>query len=75
MTEDRKEWTLNEWNRVYGRKDLPAMNHEEIQTGIDWLRDHSYPEPKDCPKDKCPKWRPACRVGVCRIAVGMCGDF
>lgn len=73
---ETKPWKLSDWNCVYSASSkLPPMTDEEIAAAVKFLRDHSYPRPGDCPEDKCPKFRPACKVGICRIAVGMCGDF
>lgn len=71
------KWRLDEWNAVYSPdagEDVP-MTTEEIREAIKFLRNHNYPKPEDCPEEKCPKFRPACKLGVCNIAVGMCGDF
>ena len=71
-------WKLAEWNEDYCkavRNELPAMTAEEINAAIKYLQDNNYPKPTDCPEHECPVYRPACRLGVCRIAVGMCGDF
>lgn len=71
-----KSWKLSEWNNIYSRSsNLPPMTDKEIAVGVKFLREHNYPKPEDCPEGKCPKFRPACRLGICRIAVGMCGDF
>lgn len=70
-------WRLDEWNAVYSPdtvEDIP-MSKEEIWKATQFLRTNNYPKPEDCPLEKCPKCRPACKVGVCNIAVGMCGDF
>lgn len=75
IMEDRKDWKMSEWNQVYSTVPLPPMTNEEIQEGIAFLRSHNYPKPTDCPKQECPKYRPACQLGICRIAVGMCRDF
>ncbi len=73
---EKKSWMLEKWNAVYGANtNLPVMTHEEIQAGITYLRSNNYPKPADCPELDCPKHRPACQLNICRIAVGMCGDF
>jgi hypothetical protein len=51
------------------------MTPKEISQAIKFLRDLYYPKPEDCPEQLCPKFRPACSLGVCQIAVGMCGDL
>ena len=71
---DRTSWSLSDWNAVYTANPQP-MSREEIDSAIKYLRDSNYPKPEDCPEDKCPKYRPACQLGICNIAVGMCGDF
>jgi len=68
-------WKLKEWNARYGNVSLPIMSTEEIETAISYLRDNNYPKPDDCLEIECPVHRPACTLGVCHIAVGMCGDF
>ena len=70
-------WRLDKWNGLYARDDLRLilMGQEEIREAIKYLRDNNYPKPEDCLEADCPKYRPACKVGICRIAVGMCGDF
>jgi len=78
MTDERIEWRLCEWNALYSatsRPDLPPMTHEEIRKAKAWLRGRNYPVPADCPDEACPKRRPACKLGACHIAVGMCGDL
>ena len=74
---ERKTWRLDEWNAKFSPdtiEDIP-MSKEEILKASLWLRDNNYPIPEDCPWETCPDFRPACRLGICRIAVGMCGDF
>lgn len=78
MTDKRTEWKLNEWNDLYcaiNGVNLPPMTREEIREARAWLRAHCYPIPADCPGEVCPKHRPACMLGACHIAVGMCGDL
>lgn len=76
MFEDLKQWELNDWNAVYSfGEDLPPMSEQEICAAVRWLRKNNYPIPIDCPHKTCPKYRPACGLGICNIAVGMCGDF
>lgn len=73
----KKAWRLDEWNARFAKDDLKLimMGQEEIREALEYLRDNNYPIPEDCPWETCPDFRPACRIGVCRIAVGMCGDF
>lgn len=75
MTETKviKEWKIKEWT---GWSDnLVPMTKEEIQEAIKYLREKHYPKPVDCPGEKCPGFRPACHLGVCYVAVRLCGDF
>ncbi len=77
-TNERTNWNLCEWNDLYcmiNHTDLPPMSREEIKKAKIWLRERNYPSPADCPAEKCPKYRPACKIGICHIAVGMCGDL
>lgn len=70
------KWRLDAWNEQFSHgKKLPPMTDQEIQSAIAALRKNNYPQPEDCPEQDCPKFRPACGLGICRIAVGMCGDF
>ena len=68
-------WKLKEWNGLYGDDKMAPMTSKEIYMAIKHLRDSNYPKPVDCPETDCPDYRPACILGICRIAVGMCGDF
>lgn len=70
-------WRLDEWNAVYSSnfRNNCSLTAKEIQEAKQFLRSNDYPSPEDCPLENCPKFRPACKVGICRIAVGMCGDF
>ena len=70
-------WYLSEWNAhfVPGKAEIPPLSKAETSEAIQFLREHNYPKPEDCPEHNCPKYRPACALGICRIAVGMCGDF
>ena len=72
-----KVWRLDEWNGRYAKEELRTipMNEDEIKEAIKYLRDNNYPKPEDCLEQDCPVYRPACKLDVCRIAVGMCGDF
>ena len=77
MKTQTKPWKLAEWNGHFASdtvENLP-MSKEEIWKAIQFLRNNYYPKPEDCPWEKCPKFRPACKLGICQIAVGMCGDF
>ena len=68
-------WKLKEWNESYNDMSKPTMTQEEINAAIIYLRENNYPKPEDCPALDCPKVRPACSLGRCQIAAGMCGDF
>lgn len=71
------KWRLDEWNAQYAKDDLKPiiMSQEEIREAITFLRESNYPKPEDCPWENCPVLRPTCKLSICRIAVGMCGDF
>lgn len=71
------KWRLDEWNAHFAKnwkKDTP-MTKEEVQNAIRFLRENDYPKPEDCPWKNCPNLRPTCKLSICQIAVGMCGDF
>ena len=75
---ERVSWKLTEWNEHFAQESdqrLPPMTKEEINFAIEWLRSKNYPKPEDCPWENCPNLRPTCKLGICQIAVGMCGDF
>jgi len=67
-------WKLSEWNALFAPRPSVPMSFEDIEAGVKYLRDNNYPKPEDCPEVECPKYRPTCMLGICRIAVGMCGD-
>jgi hypothetical protein len=67
-------WRLDNWNAHFSTNPTP-MTPDEIEEAIAYLRDNNYPKPQDCPEGKCPDHRPACTLGICKIAVVMCGDF
>ena len=48
---------------------------KEQETLITQLRENNYPIPQDCQKEKCQSYRPACQLGICKLAVVLCGDF
>ena len=65
-------WKVSEWT---GRSKITKpMTAEEIDNAIKYLKDNNYPKPEDCPAD-CPGLRPACKLGICFVAVRLCGDF
>ena len=68
-------WKLREWNQYFSETELPPMSQEEISESVQLLKDNFYPKPEDCPGLDCPEVRPACHLGICQIAAGMCGDF
>jgi len=72
-----KPWRLDEWNAVFSPDTIEniPMSKEEIWKATQFLRTNYYPKPEDCPMDKCPNFRPSCKLNVCQIAVGMCGDY
>ncbi len=72
MTTQLTRWKLIEWLET--GEDRPPMSEKEIQTAIKFLRDNNYPKPADCPEAQCHEHRPACELGVCKIAVVLCGD-
>jgi len=51
------------------------MTEEEKIAGIKFLRDDDYPKPEDCPTTLCKEYRPACKLGICKIAIVMPGDW
>ncbi len=48
---------------------------DDIEQLVDYLRDNNYPRPDDCNFETCEELRPACKVGICKIATELCGDF
>jgi len=71
-------WRLDEWSEYFARrsgKSLPPMTEQEQKEAVAFLRGHHYPKPEDCPGADCPKFRPACGLGICQIASGLAGDF
>ena len=78
-----KSWKLSgwldkprNWNLTNFKDQNPQpMTEEEIEAGIKFLRDGNYPKPDDCPQSSCPEYRPACQLGICKIAVCLCGDW
>ena len=78
MTEKRESWKLSEWNEYFAQLagvEGPVMTQEEIFASVDWLRKNNYPKPTDCSDQSCSDYRPACKLGICYVAVQMCGDF
>ena len=67
-----KGWRVDEWT---GISEGEPMTEEEIEESIEYLRKNNYPKPEDCPKEQCPGYRPACKMGICYVAVRLCGDF
>ena len=74
---EKQGWKLSVWCNEFARLDnpLPPMTEEEKQAGIKHLRDNSYPKPDDCWEQDCPEYRPACMLGICKIAVCLAGDW
>lgn len=69
-------WKLHEWNNYYAEnQNLPVMTNAEIKKAKKYLRENNYPKPEDCPSAECLEYRPSCKLGICKIAVKMCGDF
>jgi hypothetical protein len=72
-------WRVTEWSEYFAKKAglrLPPMTANEIAVAITGLRSNDYPKPIDCPGEEgCPKFRPTCRVGICNVALGLCGDL
>lgn len=71
-------WKVTECSEYFARMlhvELPPMTKQEITDTITFLRGNGYPKPSDCPEAECPKYRPACTIGICNVAVGLCGDF
>lgn len=73
------KWKVTETSEYFAQKaglTLPPMTQSEIDETVEFLRTNGYPMPADCPgQGGCPKYRPACILGICRVAVGLCGDF
>ena len=69
-------WTLENWCQSFSKNHtLSPITKKEIVDNIKLLQQNNYPIPSDCPKTKCPKHRLACNLGICKIAVCLCGDF
>jgi hypothetical protein len=68
-------WKLSELGNVYYKTTVRRMTDKEIDAVIIYLRRNKYPRPEDCPMAECSEFRPTCSVGICKIAVEMCGDF
>ncbi len=58
-------WSISEFT-------APGFLEEET---IEKFRVNNYPIPQDCPGDRCRDLRPACKLGICKIAILICGDF
>jgi len=70
-----KTWELAEWVDSPDNSKLPPMTEEGKIAGIKFLRDDDYPKPEDCPATLCKEYRPACKLGICKIAIVMPGDW
>lgn len=68
-------WKLGTYCEEFSNTPLPPMTKEEIASAIKELRSGGYPKPEDCPEMHCSEHRPACHLGICKIAVCLCGDF
>ena len=69
-----KSWKISEWTGI-SPNPLP-MTKEEVASAIKYLRGNKYPKPEDCQNDhRCVGFRPACSLGICHVAVRLCGDF
>lgn len=68
-------WKLSEWNNPYTKRIFRPMTNDDIDAAILYLRQNKYPRPEDCPMADCPWFRPVCSLGICKVAVEMCGDF
>lgn len=71
--ENLKEWKIADWTDI-STNPIP-MTDDETKEAIKYLRDNHYPKPVDCTMEKCKGYRPACHLGVCYVAVRLCGDF
>ena len=67
------KWRIFEWTGVSLKK--TRMTEDEIRKATNFLRRKNYPKPVDCPKENCTGYRPSCSLGVCYVAVKLCGDF
>jgi hypothetical protein len=70
-----ESWKLSEWIEGFREAQLPSMTSKEIAEAIAYLRGHQYCAPTDCTKESCLEYRPACSLGICKIAICMCGDW
>jgi hypothetical protein len=71
-------WRLDVWCDDYAKrldKEITPMTRDEQNAAVTYLRTSKYEKPEDCPGKDCPMKRPACSLGICKIAVGLCGDF
>ena len=68
-----KGWKVYEWTGL--SKNVEPMSIEEIQEAVAYLRKNNYPKPLDCPGKDCPGLGPACGLGICYVAIRLCGDF
>lgn len=73
LNNEIKQWYLNEWTNI---SNIPVpMTDDEVTMAIDYLRKNGYPKPEDCLGNKCPGFRPACKLDVCYVAVRLCEDL
>lgn len=76
MIDNLTTWRLDLWNVFYSKDSvLNPMTKPEIEDAIIFLRVNNYPKPEDCPLELCVDYRLACKIGICSIALGMCGDL
>lgn len=68
-------WKVYEWTGLAESKNPIPMTKEETESAVKYLRENNYPKPDDCPKTECPGYRPACELGICYVAIRLCGDF
>ncbi len=69
-------WRLDNWSTYFASKvgNTKPMTRDEQNAAVTYLKASKYERPEDCPMFQCPKYRPTCNMGVCVIAVKMCGD-
>lgn len=73
-TSGQGTWKLAFWNLAFsGEKPAVVLSEDDVKEARSFLIQFNYPQPADCPGEKCPAYKHACdEVKVCEIAMRMC---
>jgi hypothetical protein len=65
-------WKIEQFKKWIEDDELSTEEQDKYDSTLQEIEQAGYPKPDDCFGEMCLKWRPACKIGICRVAILLC---